>query len=182
MNLTDIALQDLRSKAIAYAAQKHATQTYGGDKPYTFHLKAVADNVLKWAPKVFPNLHGASLEILVISAWLHDVLEDTDATKEELAFQFGEEVAELVWLVTNEPGKNRKERHLATYPKIRSSFFAVFIKLMDRLANLEADGKAGMYIKEHGSFREALHQQDEFEQIWMYLDDLIDQKRKELYV
>lgn len=174
MRMTEVAFRDLRNKAAEFSALKHAGQTYGGDKPYTFHLRMVADNCLKWGTLYLP--YGAPLEAVVVAGWLHDVIEDCGVTREELAELFGEEVAEIVWRVSNEPGKNRKERHLATYPKIRGSAFSVFLKLMDRISNIEAGGKTGMYVKEQVSFREALYKEGEFDPIWAHLDRILEKK------
>lgn len=177
MRMTEVAFRDMRNKAAEFAAARHAGQTYGGDKPYTFHLRMVADNALKWGTLYLP--YGAPLEAVVIAAWLHDVIEDCGVTREEVAELFGEDVAEIVWCVTNEPGKNRKERHLATYPKIRNgshSTLAVFVKLMDRISNLEAGGKTGMYFKEHQEFKAALYREGEFDPLWAHLDNLITKK------
>jgi (p)ppGpp synthase/HD superfamily hydrolase len=175
--MTEIAFRDMRNKAARLADAGHVGQTYGGDKPYTFHLRMVADNSLKWGTLYLP--YGASLEAVVIASWLHDYIEDCvrpeerEATRQMLAYEFGEEVAEIVWCVTNEPGKNRKERHLATYPKIRSNSLAVFLKLMDRISNIEAGGKTGMYHKEHLEFKAALYKEGEFEPVWEHLDNLL---------
>jgi (p)ppGpp synthase/HD superfamily hydrolase len=58
MRMTEIAFRDMRNKAAKLADAAHTGQTYGGDKPYTFHLRMVADNVLKWGTIYLP--YGAS--------------------------------------------------------------------------------------------------------------------------
>jgi (p)ppGpp synthase/HD superfamily hydrolase len=177
MRMTEVAFRDLRNKAARLADTGHAGKTYGGDKPYTFHLRTVADTVLKWGTLYLP--YGASLEAVVIAAWLHDYLEDCikvegwDAARKMLVEEFGEEVAEICWCVTDEPGKNRKERHLATYPKIRSNQLAVFLKLCDRVSNVGAGGKTAMYLKEHAEFKMALYREGEFEPLWQHLEALL---------
>jgi (p)ppGpp synthase/HD superfamily hydrolase len=181
--MTEIAFRDMRNKAAKLADAAHTGQTYGGDKPYTFHLRMVADNALKWGTLYLP--YGASLEAVVIAAWLHDYLEDCirpeewEAARKLLADEFGEEVADIVWCVTNEPGKNRKERHLATYPKIRSNGLAVFLKLCDRVSNVEAGGKTSMYYKEHAEFKMALYREGEYEPLWEHLEALVRVKPTE---
>ncbi len=137
-----------------YATEKHAGQKYG-EHPYTVHLQAVRD-VLRWAG--FHDGHP-----LTIAAWLHDTIEDTDATREDVAARFGDDVADLVWAVTG-IGKNRKERNAAAYAKIReaqSRFFpATNLKLADRIANVEASknapDKLAMYREEWPGFSDAL--------------------------
>lgn len=97
----------LIEKAKAFAEKVHTGQTYGGDKPYTYHLAAVVQEAERFK---LP-------EEVVAAAWLHDTIEDTNTTREELINEFGEEVARLVWAVTDYDGKNRKERAQKTLLK-----------------------------------------------------------------
>src|SRR5262245_31138361 len=101
-----------QARQLAIAA--HGNQTYG-DKPYEHHLRAVVD-VLK---RFGASLEDASTAPLLIAAWLHDSLEDTALSRAEVETNFGAEVTELVWRVTDEPGATRKERKPATYRKTR---------------------------------------------------------------
>ena len=86
--------------AADFASKAHANQKYG-DKPYTVHLEHVVE-VLRRFDYVETTL--------ICAAWLHDTLEDTKTTSEEIENIFGKEICELVQCVTNKPGKNRKER------------------------------------------------------------------------
>jgi (p)ppGpp synthase/HD superfamily hydrolase len=67
--------------------------------------------------------------------WLHDTIEDCRVNYNELAEKFNPQVAEVVYKVTNELGKNRAERATKTYPKIASCRLARLVKLADRIAN-----------------------------------------------
>jgi (p)ppGpp synthase/HD superfamily hydrolase len=125
---------------------------------------------MKWAP-FLP--YGAPVEAIVIAAWLHDIIEDTGFTREEIEFHFGIEVSEIVWRVTDEEGANRTERHEKTYPKIRGSVWSVFLKLQDRISNIEAGGKSDMYLKEFPSFKAALYKAGEFDPIWEHLEIIL---------
>jgi (p)ppGpp synthase/HD superfamily hydrolase len=119
-------------KAAQFAREAHGDQRrkYTG-RPYIEHPARVAARVA---------IHPAGTETMVIAAWLHDVLEDTDIGLEVIANRFGEEVAQLVEELTN-PSKGspalRAERkaqdreHLA-----RVSRPAKIIKLLDRIDNL----------------------------------------------
>ena len=133
-----------------FAFEKHAAQRYG-DQPYTVHLTAVRE-VLQWAG--YSDGHS-----LATAAWLHDVIEDTPTTREEVARLFGETVAELVWAVTG-VGPNRKTRNANAYAKIRACPAAATLKLADRIANVEASlataDKLTMYRKEWPEFEAAL--------------------------
>lgn len=83
-------------------------------------------------------------------------------------------MAALVEMVTNEPGANRKERHLRTYPKIRKSREAVIVKVADRIANTEYSiaqktRHLVMYQKEFSEFSTALFASGECDKMWDHL-------------
>lgn len=139
-----------KARALMVAEKAHANQTYD-IYPYTFHVKQVA--------KIAEEL-GFD-ESIVISCLLHDTLEDTDLSFNDIKKAFGEEIAEIVYAVTDELGRNRKERKLKTYPKIRENWKAIVVKICDRIANVEQSAsynkeKFKMYQKEHTQFVEAL--------------------------
>lgn len=142
-------------RAYLVATQAHANQQYD-IYPYTFHLKQVA-NIAK-------NL-GYD-ESIVISCILHDVLEDTSLSYNDIKKAFGEEVAEIVYCVTDELGRNREERKSKTYPKIRSNWKAVVVKICDRIANAEQSKLYNpklfnMYKLEHVIFVDNLFRDDQ---------------------
>lgn len=160
-----IAIQAAR----AYAEMCHGDQKYGDNEPYTKHLAHVAEVLLRFK---FDS------EDMQIAAWLHDSVEDTDATLFQIEAMFGRNVADIVGRVTNEEGKNRKERHAKTYPKIQASVDATTLKLADRIANVESsvesdDKKLQMYRKEHEAFKSLLYKPGVHDGMWRHLDFLI---------
>lgn len=169
-------------RARVLAIRVHGDQKYGS-RPYSYHLESVVKVLERF------GLNSATAPTIIIAAWLHDSIEDTPLTRDDIAAQFGRVVAELVWRVTNEDGKNRKARHLVTYPKIRADEAAVILKLADRIANvfesdLNFDGTVKnqklleMYRKEHGEFRAALYRMSDNAvtiKMWEYIDGLISQ-------
>lgn len=161
---------ELERKMIELVTERHSGQLYSLDRPYTFHLQAARNAVLRFE-HLIPE--GTSVETMVLGGWGHDLIEDTETTEEELATMFGHEVASLIQGVTNEQGVNRKARHLATYPKIRSQSRNVFLKLCDRIVNIEAGGKTGMYRKEHQDFKTALYRENEFQPMWDLIETLL---------
>ena len=90
------------------------------------------------------------------AGYLHDTIEDTTRSFKDISERFGEQVAELVYCVTSELGRNRSERNKKTYPKIAANRQAVVLKLADRIANVEyglaTGGKQDMYAKEFPDF------------------------------
>lgn len=147
-----------------YATVKHGDQKYGF-LPYTTHLAAV-ENVLR--------RFNTTDSILLGTAWLHDVCEDTGTKVKEIEELFGEETASIVSAVTNEKGENRKIRAALTYPKIRANKKAVTLKLADRIANVDNGGSlVAMYKREYEDFKRALYTSEENEDMWAYLDSLL---------
>ncbi len=141
--------------AKSYATLHHVIrkgQLYGV-VPYTHHLAAV-ESVLRE--------FGVTNEDILVAAWLHDIVEDTDVKVRDVEENFGPEVAKLVAAVTSEDGPNRKTRNALTYPKIRETGpDAICLKLADRIANVRNGGSSVvMYAKEHKDFRHALHSPD----------------------
>ncbi len=102
-------------------------------------------------------------------AWLHDTLEDTGLLVTEIDCYCGSEVARGVMLLTDPPGRNRKERkakmnaRLAAIAVDSPDAWVLLVKAADRLANVESSVQARllplveMYRKEQVAFREAVY-------------------------
>jgi len=134
------------------AIRMHGIQEYDGF-PYHKHLQDVEDVLLKFGYDKY-GIH-------VVCAWLHDMLEDCPVSYNDILKEFGLEIAEIVFCVTDELGRNRKERKQKTYPKIKSNADAIVIKLADRIANVTQGLKQGnkladMYKKEYEEFEKQL--------------------------
>ena len=87
-------------------------------------------------------------EDVLNAVWLHDTIEDCRLTYNDILKISNEEVADLVYALTNEKGKNRAERANNKYYKgIRDLEYATFIKICDRLANViySRDTKSRMF-------------------------------------
>jgi len=119
-------------EAAAFARHAHAGQKRKyNDRPFIVHPARVAGRVA---------VHGRATEAMVAAALLHDVVEDTPHTLEEVAAEFGPEVARLVGELTN-PSKGsdapRRERKRQDREHLtRISVEAKIIKLLDRIDNL----------------------------------------------
>ncbi len=146
--------------AIEYAKKCHAetNHTYDG-KPYDVHLQMV-DNVAS------EYLHIVPLEeepILLAACWAHDVIEDCRQTYNDVQKELGKDVADIVYALTNEKGKNRKERaNDKYYAGILDTPFASFVKICDRIANFryslsKQSRMANMYSKENDYFKSKLY-------------------------
>lgn len=159
-------------KAKAYAAIKHKGQIHG-TRPFTTHLSEVVSALHEF---------GYKDDDLTAAAWLHDVVEDTEVTIEEIYAEFGNRVGDLVDALTDGPGKTRIEKKQKPYATIPNVEGAVIVKLADRIANVRhtiADSKpdAGRYYetykREHAGFCKALGKKGEATEMWQMLDNLL---------
>tara|TARA_R110000868_G_scaffold401649_2_gene677271 strand:- start:7479 stop:7910 length:432 start_codon:yes stop_codon:yes gene_type:complete len=117
--------------------------------------------------------NGCGFKLQICGA-LHDTIEDCNISYNDIKDYFGEDVAEIVYCVTDELGRNRTERKAKTLPKIASNSDAVIVKLADRIANIKHGGKVDMYVKEYSQFRDALKQPDKMvEPLWDELDSIM---------
>ncbi|WP_243363361.1 RelA/SpoT family protein [Fundidesulfovibrio terrae] len=129
----DQAGQDLITKAYVYSAAAHAGQTRLSGEPYLSHPLSVANILAEMrldAPSVSAGL-------------LHDTVEDTVATIDEIEEQFGEEVADIVDGVTKISLMSFESKEEAQAENIRKMVFAmaedirvILVKLADRLHNM----------------------------------------------
>lgn len=165
---------DNLEKAMLLASNAHADQKYGG-LPYHYHLKQVVKTSIRMG---YP-------EKIQVACALHDVLEDTDVPYSMIKRAFGKEVAEIVYDVTDELGRNRRERKRKTYSKTAKNVDAVAVKLCDRISNLNHSFSSDesildMYISEHDEFKQKLYRiNDKYNQkAWEELDELIEKCNK----
>jgi len=122
-------------KAYYYAQNAHSNQKRASGEPYFIHPCAVADILM-----------GLGLDSATIAAaLLHDVIEDTPATEEDIKREFGDEVLELVSGVTKLEKIEFKSREQEEAENFRKIFVAmakdirvIIIKLADRLHNMRS--------------------------------------------
>lgn len=140
-----------KERALLVAEKAHASQSYD-IYPYIYHVKQVV--------RIAEEL--AYDEEIILACTLHDVLEDTELSYNDIKKAFGEEVAEIVYAVTDELGRNRKERKSKTYPKIQANWKATVVKICDRIANIDQSRSYNAklfetYRKENTDFKQQLY-------------------------
>ena len=118
-------------EAAAFAARRHRYQKRKGAdaEPYINHPLEVANLLV--------NVGGVDDYDVLIAAVLHDTVEDTETTEEEIAARFGEQVASMVMEVTDDkslPKAERKERQVEHAPHLSAG--AKLIKLGDKISNI----------------------------------------------
>ena len=124
---------ELVDRAVEYAREKHKEQKRKDGSPYIIHPLSVAEIVAEMGLD----------EDAVLGALLHDCIEDTDASHDEIARLFGNSVAELVEGVTKLTRANFSSTEQAQMENLRKMFMAmskdirvVLIKIADRLHNM----------------------------------------------
>lgn len=117
-------------KAVEFAAVKHRDQRRkGSDTPYIVHPVEVA---------LFLTECGCD-EVCIAAGVLHDTLEDTETTYEELVEQFGKPVADLVAAESEDKSKSWRERKQATVDSLAMATpETMLICLADKLSNLRS--------------------------------------------
>lgn len=147
-------------KAIQFAARRHDGQlriSQADDPlPYITHLFSSAILVAE---------DGASDEV-VIATLLHDTLEDTQTTRDELVREFGETVAALVEAVSERkdlPWKERKQDYLNRIENASNEI--IFVAIADKIDNVES--RIEEYQREGDAFL-ARFSQPNSEYLWFY--------------
>ncbi len=122
-------------KAYEYAKEAHSNQKRASGEPYFIHPCAVADILMEL------GLDAAT----IAAALLHDVIEDTASTAEDIRREFGDEVLDLVSGVTKLERIEFKSREDEDAENFRKIFVAmakdvrvIIIKLADRLHNMRS--------------------------------------------
>lgn len=166
--------------------------------PYEFHLRMVVqayqdfkhllpkelltreDSVYHNSFETVDETHSA----IELACWGHDLIEDTRVSYNDVRQRLGFNAAEIIFAVSNEKGKNRKERaNDKYYEGIRNTPGAVFVKLCDRIANVQYSKMTKsrmfeMYKKENQEFISQLGRmepaQQAYEPMFKYLNNLFN--------
>lgn len=142
-----------------FARLSHGTQKYGDDE-YVVHLDEV------W--KVLQVFNRLDLED---EAYLHDIIEDTPVTFEEVSMRYGPEKAMRVWACTG-VGANRKEKQAEIKRRLRIVPSACWVKGADRIANVSTSIKIKnqrtmkMYEGEMDDFIDAISDEVNYDMVY----------------
>ena len=150
-----ISRDDLIPKARRTAIRWHRQVNHRyGKRSYKYHLGQVVGVAIRFKQHIPAEL----FEVVIAACWLHDTIEDTRRTYNDVKVIFGKQVAEIVYAVTNEKGRTRSSRaNSKYYMGIMNTDGAEYVKLFDRIANIEHSKKEGgkmydVYCKENLSF------------------------------
>lgn len=162
----------IEKMAELYAKDRHrAVNHYYGDMPYEQHLQQVVDVARRFI-RLIPE---RKREGVIAACWCHDLIEDARETYNDVRKNLGTLVAEVVFALTTEKGRTRKDRASAKYYQgIRDTEFATFVKLCDRIANWAhsirtRNSMSEKYKAEYKEFRKALYS-SKYIDLWDELD------------
>lgn len=127
--------RDLYIKACRFAAQAHQGQLVpGGSLPYLLHLNLVSMEILA-ALSAEPGYDG---DLAVPCALLHDTIEDTDTSYEQIASLFGIRVADGVAALSKNPALEKSQQLADSLHRIKGQPIEIWmVKLADRITNLQ---------------------------------------------
>jgi (p)ppGpp synthase/HD superfamily hydrolase len=148
--------QDNYQKAWNFASRVHNGQLVpGGDIPYINHLGLVAMEAMSAAASGEPV---QSPDLLVLAALLHDTLEDTSTTYEQLKQNFGTSVADGVLALTkNDSLATKKEKMRDSLLRIKMQPKEIWmVKMCDRITNLQPPPEHWSKEKIQSYYQEAL--------------------------
>jgi (p)ppGpp synthase/HD superfamily hydrolase len=117
---------------------------------------------------------------LILACWGHDLIEDARVSYNDCKKELGEFVANIIFAVTNEKGRDRSERaNDKYYALIRETPGAIFVKLCDRIANIQYSKLTksrmfDMYMKENLEFITKMNPQNRFQPMVDYLNNLFN--------
>lgn len=149
-------------------------QHYDKNLPYEFHLRMAASYLTKYGHQELTDV--SEFDTLYAAVYYHDSIEDARMTYNDVKAEFErlnrecgcdihvEDAAEMVYALTNDKGRNRAERAGEAYYKgIRETPHAPFLKMCDRLANIQFSTllypihpMVGVYQQELPHFLEAI--------------------------
>jgi (p)ppGpp synthase/HD superfamily hydrolase len=173
---------------INWIIEQHSGTNHMYDKylPYEMHLRMVANVADKFMYIMVPKerLHPGDPEVIKfrLASFGHDLIEDTRVSYNDVKKVLGEDAADIIYALSNEKGKNRKERaNDKYYEGIRNTPGAVFVKLCDRIANVQYSKMTGSsmfekYKKENIDFMDGLGRRvgNAYEEMYQYLINLFE--------
>lgn len=156
----------LINRARELALVYHVDQKYGS-RPYSYHLQKVV-NIARFYSSLIPK---EALEDVICAAYLHDILEDTLCTQDEILRALNPRILLIVKLLTK--NSSNPEEY---FNQVAQDDLAIFVKVCDRYANVLAciyygeDQKLAKYKEQNPMFNRILLRED-----YRYMFDQIEE-------
>lgn len=141
-------------KALFFATKKHdgVYMKHPSDSPYAAHIFGVTMNAIKYSL----GESGINWDLLVQTGLLHDTLEDTDTSYEELMSEFGKDVADGVKALSRDETIEKQKQIPACINIIKTQPKEIaIIKMADRLMNVRERASGWTVEKQEAYKKEA---------------------------
>jgi (p)ppGpp synthase/HD superfamily hydrolase len=127
--------RELYIKACRFAAQAHRGQLVpGSDLPYLLHLNLVSMEILA----ALNAESGHDGDLAVQCALLHDTIEDTETSYEQIVGTFGIRIADGVAALSKNPDLDKSQQLVDSLERIKQQPIEIWmVKLADRITNLQ---------------------------------------------
>lgn len=177
----------VKAKEFAIKLHNDCGHTYNGG-PYEFHLQMVVDKLITYEEvlrkdfMLFRSSRASGFEqffaALIAAGWCHDTLEDCGITYNDLKYATSDVVADIVYDVSDDMGRDRTERRLRTLARTRTNPLATLLKLGDLYSNTSFSKESGSgmfekYKKEYPMVRYAL-KNSYWREAWREMDELYE--------
>lgn len=131
-------MTDLKT-VVRFAKEKHDGVSYGGDSNkgyFDYHICPVANNICNAKPDIVSKYGKYVYEVALRTAFLHDIIEDTKVKYEELRKLFGEDVANMVRILS----KLKNEQYFTYIRRVidANQIAALLVKQSDINVNISA--------------------------------------------
>ena len=128
--------QEKYLKALNYAANAHGEQKTPNNLPYITHITSVAMEVIHAC--VESKMDDKKTDLAITVALLHDVIEDTKISYDDIYVEFGIDIAEAVDALSKEKTLPKKEQMADSMNKLLTQAYEVqMVKLADRITNMQ---------------------------------------------
>jgi (p)ppGpp synthase/HD superfamily hydrolase len=176
----DAECSAIYNKALVFAMEAHGSQTYDKGVPYIVHPIGVCTTLSRFGFYLTDLDFGFYVMCVAV---LHDIIEDTKYKYRDIKANFGLDVAEAVFCLTDELGRDRDEVNRKTWPKIRNNPYALPVKLADRIFNTETSlanksHQLTRYRNEFTDFMDALSNGKHMP-MWKHLEAITEKGNQE---
>ena len=136
MRVNQMFNQENYIKVLNFAASAHAEQKTPKGLPYLAHITCVAMEVINACEK--SQLEQSKTDLAISCALLHDVIEDTNITYDEIYLKFGDKIANGVEALTKDKTLASKQEQMKdSIERLLAQPYEVqMVKLADRITNL----------------------------------------------
>lgn len=146
--------QEKYLKALNFAAIAHGDQKTPNNLPYVIHLTNVAMEVIH--ASIESKMDDEKSDLAITVALLHDIIEDTKITYDDIYLEFGIDIAEGVDALSKDKTLSKKEQMEDSINNLLAQPYEIqMVKLADRITNMQKPPKTWDNEKIYNYHKEA---------------------------